>query len=165
LRAMLVSTIGQDLSPSLETITSAVRGLRRSGSADKQLVSALGSEAARLERYVSNLADLGPDDADQEPLRAGPVTIDLNHRAVSRDGVQVHLTPKEYAVLAELAKHPGRVLTHAHLLRTAWGPAQENQTEYLRVAVRGLRQKLEPDPSRPAIIINEPAVGYRLAAS
>ncbi len=82
-----------------------------------------------------------------------------------RDGEEIHLTPKEYAVLAELAKHPGRVLTHAHLLRTAWGPAQENQTEYLRVAIRGLRQKLEGSPSRPQIIINEPAVGYRLKAA
>jgi len=55
------------------------------------------------------------------------------------------------------------VLTHAQLLRTAWGPAQESQAEYLRVAVRALRQKLERDPSRPEILINEPAVGYRLA--
>jgi two-component system sensor histidine kinase KdpD len=55
------------------------------------------------------------------------------------------------------------VLTHAHLLRTAWGPAQEAQTEYLRVAVRALRQKLERDPARPRLIVNEPAVGYRLA--
>jgi two-component system sensor histidine kinase KdpD len=75
----------------------------------------------------------------------------------------VHLTPKEYAVLAELAKHPGRVLSHAHLLRSAWGPAHENQADYLRVAVRALRQKLEADPSQPALILNEPAVGYRLA--
>jgi two-component system sensor histidine kinase KdpD len=67
-------------------------------------------------------------------------------------------------VLAELAKHPGRVLTHEHLLKTAWGPAQQNQTEYLRVAIRALRQKLERDPTRPEIIINEPAVGYRLVA-
>jgi two-component system sensor histidine kinase KdpD len=81
---------------------------------------------------------------------------------VTRDGREVHLTPKEYAVLAELAKHPGRVLGHAHLLRAAWGPAQEKQTEYLRVAVRALRQKLEQDPSHPRLIINEPGVGYRL---
>ena len=67
-------------------------------------------------------------------------------------------------MLAELAKHPGRVLTHAHLLRAAWGPAQESQTEYLRVAVRALRQKLERDPADP-VMINEPAVGYRLKAS
>jgi two-component system sensor histidine kinase KdpD len=76
----------------------------------------------------------------------------------------VHLTPKEYAVLAELAKHPGRVLSHAHLLRTAWGPAQEKQSDYLRVTVRALRQKLEADPSNPRLIVNEPAVGYRLIA-
>ena len=81
-----------------------------------------------------------------------------------RDGEDVHLTPKEYAVLAELAKHPGRVLSHEHLLRTAWGPAQERQTEYLRVAVRALRQKLERNPARPELILNEPAVGYRLMA-
>jgi two-component system sensor histidine kinase KdpD len=81
---------------------------------------------------------------------------------VTRNGQNVHLTPKEYAILAELAKHPGQVLTHAHLLRTAWGPAQETQTEYLRVAVRALRQKLERDPAQPTLIINEPAVGYRL---
>jgi two-component system sensor histidine kinase KdpD len=84
---------------------------------------------------------------------------------VSRSGERVHLTPKEYAVLAELAKHPGRVLSHAHLLRTAWGPAQEGQTDYLRVAVRSLRQKLEADPAQPKLILNEPAVGYRLAAA
>ena len=67
-------------------------------------------------------------------------------------------------MLAELAKHPGRVLTHAHLLRTAWGPAQEGQIEYLRVAVRALRQKLEPDPRSRRLIVNEPGVGYRLIA-
>ena len=92
------------------------------------------------------------------------MTIDLFQRTVSRKGKAVHLTPKEFAVLGELARHRGRVLTHEHLLRTAWGPAQETQTEYLRVAIRALRQKLEANPKRPAIIINEPAVGYRLAA-
>ena len=90
------------------------------------------------------------------------MTIDLFRREVSRNGEPIHLTPKEYAVLAELAKHPGRVLSHSHLLRTAWGPAQENQAEYLRVAIRGLRQKLEGDPAKPKLILNEPAVGYRL---
>ena len=68
-------------------------------------------------------------------------------------------------MLAELAKHRGRVLTHSHLLRSAWGPAQERQTDYLRVAIRALRQKLEPDPANPTLIVNEPAVGYRLTAT
>jgi len=96
------------------------------------------------------------------PIEMEGVSIDLFRRAVFRDGEEVHLTPKEFAVLAELAKHSGRVLTHAHLLRTAWGPAQESQIDYLRVAVRALRQKLERNPSEPRLIINEPAVGYRL---
>ena len=65
-------------------------------------------------------------------------------------------------MLAELAKAPGRVITHQILLRTGWGKAQENQTEYLRVLMRSLRQKLEKDPSQPAMLINEPGVGYRL---
>jgi two-component system, OmpR family, sensor histidine kinase KdpD len=163
LRSTLLSSIGQDLRPPIEAISSAVRELRRSGSTDKDLVSTLGSEASRLDRYLANLLELEPA-GEQQPITAGHVTIDLFQRAVFKDGKEVHLTPKEYMVLAELAKHPGRVLSHAHLLRTAWGPAQEGQPEYLRVAVRALRQKLERDPKRPAIIVNEPAVGYRLAA-
>jgi two-component system sensor histidine kinase KdpD len=115
-----------------------------------------------MQRYIANLTDLEPG-TDQTPVEVGNLKIDIFHRAVWRGGKEVHLTPKEYAVLAELAKHPGRVLTHAHLLKSVWGPAQETQTEYLRVAVRGLRQKLEPDPSRPQMLLNEPAVGYRLA--
>jgi two-component system KDP operon response regulator KdpE len=103
--------------------------------------------------------------AEQNVVEFGEVSIDLYRRIVRRGGEELHLTPKEYDVLAELAKHPGRVLTHAHLLRAAWGPAQERQTEYLRVVMRALRQKLEPHPSTPVLLINEPGVGYRLMAS
>jgi len=102
--------------------------------------------------------------AEQQRVELGDIRIDLLARSVRRGGDELHLTPKEYAVLAELAKHPGRVLTHAQLLRAAWGPAQEKQTEYLRVAVRALRQKLEEVPAEPKLIINEPGVGYRLIA-
>ena len=161
LRSALLASIGQDLKPKLAAIGGAVREMRRGGSGDKTLLSTIDSETLQLERYISNLVDLDPA-SDQRPVNTGGVTIDLFQRAVRKDGRVVHLTPKEYAVLAELTKHPGRVLTHEHLLRTAWGPAQEAQTEYLRVAVRSLRQKLERNPARPEIIINEPAVGYRL---
>jgi two-component system sensor histidine kinase KdpD len=161
LRSVLLSSIGQDLKAPLSAIAKAVRDLRRSGLADKELAATIGSEALKVDRYISNLLEVGPE-SDQKPVEIGDVTIDLFNRSITRAGEPVHLTPKEYAVLAELAKHPGRVLTHAHLLRTAWGPAQENQTEYLRVAVRALRQKLEPDPAHPRLILNEPAVGYRL---
>jgi two-component system sensor histidine kinase KdpD len=160
-RATLLSSIGQDIRPLLDSIGAAARALKRAGTGDKALLSTIGGETQKLDRYISNLVELGPV-SDQMPVEAGAVTIDLFQRTVAKDGRQVHLTPKEYLVLAELAKHPGRVLTHAHLLRTAWGPAQESQTEYLRVAIRALRQKLERNPARPELIVNEPAVGYRL---
>ena len=163
-RSVLLSTIGQDLKRPLTEISKAVSELRRSGVADRALVSAIGSETNKVDRYISTLLELGPE-SDDKPVEAGGVTIDLFRRVVTKNGEEVHLTPKEYAVLAELAKHPGRVLTHAHLLRAAWGPAQEGQAEYLRVAVRALRQKLEADPSNPRLIVNEPAVGYRLVGA
>jgi two-component system sensor histidine kinase KdpD len=163
LRSALLSSIGEDLKGPIEAIAGAVRELRRNGAADKAPVATIGSEAARLDRYLSNLLELEPA-GEQQPINAGHVTIDLFQRSVFRDGKDVHLTPKEYTVLAELAKHAGRVLTHEHLLRTAWGPAQEGQTEYLRVAIRSIRQKLEKEPARPRLIVNEPGVGYRLIA-
>jgi two-component system sensor histidine kinase KdpD len=162
-RAGLLASIRQDLGGPIAALSGAARQLRRSASADKDLAATVSSESLRLERYVANLLELEPD-SDREPVQVGPVTIDLFHRSVSKNGRDVHLTPKEYLVVAELAKHRGRVLTHGHLLRTAWGPAQESQTEYLRVAIRALRQKLEARPSNPRLIVNEPGVGYRLVA-
>jgi K+-sensing histidine kinase KdpD/DNA-binding winged helix-turn-helix (wHTH) protein len=164
IRSALLSSIGEDVRPRLTAIAGAARALRRNGGGDKALISSIASEAAMLDRYVDNLVDLRPG-SDQEPVEVGPIAIDLYRRSVRRDGIEVHLTPKEYAVLAELAKHRGRVLTHAQLLRSVWGPAQERQIEYLRVAVRALRKKLEADPAHPAIIVNEPAVGYRIVSS
>lgn len=160
-RSVLLSSIGADLKPPLVAISEAVGELRRQGSSDRALVSLLGAEAGRIERYLSNLTDLGLD-TDQRQLEIDDVTIDLFQRSVLRDGEEVHLSPKEYAVLAELAKHSGRVLSHAHLLRTVWGPAHAEQIDYLRVAIRALRQKLERNPSQPELILNEPAIGYRL---
>jgi two-component system sensor histidine kinase KdpD len=162
-RSTLLSSIGRDLGPPIASLSNAARELRRSRSADKAIASSIAADATKLDRYVSNLLELEPE-SDQRPIEVKGVIIDLVQRRVSRAGLEVHLTPKEYAVLAELAKHPGRVLTHAHLLKTAWGPAQESQTEYLRVAIRALRRKLEDTPATPKLIINEPGVGYRLAA-
>jgi two-component system, OmpR family, sensor histidine kinase KdpD len=163
LRLSLLSSIGDDVRPRLDAIAAGVRKLRRDPAADKQIVSGIGSEVLQLDRYIGNLMELGPE-GDQQPIEAPGVSIDLFNRRVLRAGKDVHLTPKEYAVLAELAKHRGRVLSHAHLLRTVWGPAQENQMDYLRVAIRALRQKIEEQPSQPQLIINEPGVGYRLVA-
>ena len=163
LRATLLSSIGQDLRPRLTAIGTAVRELRRTGSGDRQLVTSIGNEATQLDRYLANLVELD-EGGEEQPIEVGAVTIDLFNRRVAKAGQEVRLTPKEYAVLAEMAKHRGRVRSHPHLLRTVWGPAHENQTDYLRVAIRALRQKLEATPSEPRLIINEPGVGYRLSA-
>lgn len=162
-RSALMSALGQEVTPSLTAIGEGVKELRRAGVADKRPLTAIAASTLKIERYIANLVDLGPVD-DQKPVEARGISIDLFQRAVFRDGRSVRLTPKEFALLAEMAKHPGRVLTHQHLLRAAWGPAQESQTEYLRVAIRSLRQKLEHDPANPEVIVNEPAVGYRLVA-
>lgn len=95
-------------------------------------------------------------------VQAGGLAIDLLDRRVMRDGAPVHLTPKEYILLAELARFPGRVVTHAHLLRMVWPNERDGEVGYLRVMVRQLRGKIETDPARPALIVNELGVGYRL---
>lgn len=94
----------------------------------------------------------------------GEVEIDLERRLIHRAGAEVRLAPREYALLEMLARNAGRVVTHAQLLRTVWGAAHEQDVEYLRVAVRAIRQKLEEDPTRPRLIRNEPGIGYRLIA-
>lgn len=97
-------------------------------------------------------------------VRFGDVVADLGLREVTRAGERVHLTPREYELLAELVRHPGRVLTHSALLRGIWGPTFVGQTHYLRVQMANLRQKLEPEPARPRYLITETGVGYRLRA-
>lgn len=100
--------------------------------------------------------------ADIPVVRLATIEIDLDARQVRKAGAEVHLTPKEYGFLAELAKKPGRVVTHAQLLRSVWGQGHENDVEYLRVTARAIRKKLEDDPSMPVLLRNEPGVGYRL---
>lgn len=95
-------------------------------------------------------------------VRVGAIEIDLLARTVTKGGIEVHLTPKEYGFLAELAKQPGKVATHVQLLRAVWGAGHEGDVEYLRVAARGLRKKLEEQAAGLSIIRNEPGVGYRL---
>jgi len=95
-------------------------------------------------------------------VRFGDVVVDLALGQVHRDGAPVHLTPLEFDLLAALARHPGKVLTHSILLRTVWGLAYQGETHYLRVYMARLRRKLEPDPSRPRHLLTQSGVGYRL---
>jgi two-component system KDP operon response regulator KdpE len=92
------------------------------------------------------------------------VVVDLALEQVRRDGELVHLTPLEWELLAALARHPGKVLTHAALLRSVWGLAYQGETHYLRVYMARLRRKLEDDPSRPRHLRTQSGVGYRLVA-
>jgi two-component system KDP operon response regulator KdpE len=91
----------------------------------------------------------------------GELAIDLVRRVVKRAGADVHLLPKEYDLLAELVANAGKVLTHRHILMNA----HTEDAQYLRVFIRNLRHKLEPDPARPQYILTEPGVGYRLRES
>lgn len=93
---------------------------------------------------------------------SGDLSVDLVRRHVTRGGREIKLSPKEFDLLRHLVMHAGKVLTHRHLLREVWGPAQADEVQYLRVFIRGLRQKLEPDPTRPTHILTELGVGYRL---
>jgi two-component system KDP operon response regulator KdpE len=93
---------------------------------------------------------------------AGEVSVDLVRRLVKRAGAEVHLSPKEYDLLAELVANAGKVLTHRHILMKVWGPAHTEDAQYLRVFIRNLRHKLEADPAQPQLILTEPGVGYRM---
>src|SRR5207247_1013952 len=93
---------------------------------------------------------------------SGDLAVDLVRRQVTRGGREIKLSPKEFELLRHLVSHAGKVLTHRQLLREVWGPAQAEEVQYLRVFIHGLRQKLEPDPTRPIHILTELDVGYRL---
>jgi two-component system KDP operon response regulator KdpE len=88
--------------------------------------------------------------------------VDLLQRRVTLSGLDIHLTPLEYRLLTTLIKKAGQVVTHAELLREAWGPAKVDQQHYLRIYMAGLRRKLELDPAQPVYLLTETGVGYRL---
>ena len=101
--------------------------------------------------------------SEEAPLfTSGGLAVDLTRRVVTVEGQEVRLSRKEYEVLRTLVKHAGKVVTHQQLLREVWGPAHVNETQYLRVYVGQLRQKIERDPTQPRYLITEAGVGYRL---
>jgi two-component system KDP operon response regulator KdpE len=164
--------------------TEVCRELRTWLQAPIIVVSAVGDE----EQKIAAL-DAGADDYVTKPFavgellarlraalrRAGPATgpilelgalrLDLDKHALTIDGQLVHLTPIEFRILSYLARNEGRLLTHTAILREVWGPAYSTESNYLHVYVSQLRQKIEPDPARPRLLITEPGAGYRLVAS
>lgn len=161
-----------------------VRQIRKSSPVPIVVLSARDQTAAKVEAL-----DLGADDFIIKPFateeliarlrtalrhrlqeqgasplfKAGELEVDLVHRRVRRAGEEVHLTPKEYDLLAYLVRHAGKVITHRQLLREVWGAANENDVQYLRSYMRTLRQKVEAVPDEPSLLLTESGVGYRLA--
>lgn len=117
-----------------------------------------------LARLRGALRHRGVSETAPKIVRKGDVTIDLDRRLVCRGTEELHLTRKEHDVLAVLARHVGRVVTHDRILAVAWAGEEDRRVEYLRIVVRNLRQKLEAPGAVGSIIANELGVGYRLRA-
>jgi two-component system KDP operon response regulator KdpE len=165
---------------------SVIEQARQFTSAPIIVLSAREREAEKIAAF-----DLGADDYVEKPFAIGELlarvraalrhaktgaavktrievdglTIDIERRLVVRDGAPIKLTPREYDLLATLAGNPGRVMTHGQILTAVWGPAHKSDTQYLRVFIGQLRNKIERDPGAPAIIRTESGVGYRFAES
>jgi two-component system, OmpR family, KDP operon response regulator KdpE len=115
-----------------------------------------------LARLRVALRHHGLSETTQKVVRRGDLAIDLDRRVVCRNGEELHLTRKEHDVLAVLARHIGRVVTHDRILAAAWSGDEDARIEYLRIVVRNLRQKLEAPGPVGSVIANELGVGYRL---
>jgi two-component system, OmpR family, KDP operon response regulator KdpE len=114
---------------------------------------------ARLRATLRRAAPTG------EPvIEIGDLRIDLEKRAVFRDGELLQLTPHEFSLLRLFALNEGKLLTHQTILREVWGAAYQKESHYLHVYVSQLRRKIEPDPSRPSHLLTEPGAGYRFVA-
>ena len=130
--------------------------------ADDYLTKPFGTSEL-LARIRVALRHAGAHAEPEDPvLEIGPIRIDQSRHEVTVDGAPVHLTPIEFRLLAVLARHAGKVMTHRQLLLEVWGPASTQQTHYLRVHMAALRRKLERDAARPRWLTTEAGVGYRL---
>jgi two-component system KDP operon response regulator KdpE len=101
--------------------------------------------------------------AEVPVLRIADLEVDAVRHRVTKAGAQLHLTPKEFELLSFLARHAGRVVTHKQILAAVWGPAHTEDTQYLRVYIGQIRQKIEARPDDPRVVLTEPGIGYRIA--
>ena len=147
-------------------IVLSVRGEERTkvqaldAGADDYVTKPFGMEEL-LARVRANLRRARKEASELEPIEAGDFKIDPGARTVFVKDRAVHLTPKEFDLLAFFARHAGKVVTHRALLGAVWGGESTEQVEYLRVFVAQLRKKLEPAPNSPRYIVTDPWVGYR----
>jgi two-component system KDP operon response regulator KdpE len=166
--------------------TEVCRRVRGESAVPIIVLSARGAEADKVDALELGADDyvtkpFGPDElvarirvalrrvlAANEPpagrLRVADLTIDFDRHRIVRGDDEIRLTPKEFDLLAFLAKNADRVLTHRAILKAVWGPHAVNEPEHLWVLMGQLRKKIEPDPSQPRYLISEPWVGYRFAS-
>ena len=134
--------------------------------ADDYIVKPFGADEliARVSAVLrrTKTASVSPT---KSTVTSGDLVINFAARQVTRAGLEIKLTPTEYALLQELAVNTGKVLTHTHLLNKVWGPEYREEREYLHVFVRRLRSKLEPDPNNPKHILTVSGVGYQFTGS
>jgi two-component system KDP operon response regulator KdpE len=116
-----------------------------------------------LARVRSLLRDRPADDAAPASLQIGPLSVDAANHSVSLEGQPLYLTRREFDLLWMLASHRGRLLTQEMILKAIWGPAHLEDSQYLRVYIRQLRQKLGDDASNPRFIFTDPGIGYRMS--
>ncbi len=114
-----------------------------------------------LARVRASLRRSSPPAGEKSIIRFGDVVVDLSARVTTKSGKEVHITPIEYRLLVTLLSHPGKVLTHRHLLREVWGPNFVEHSHYLRIYMAHLRHKLENEPANPRFLLTESGVGYR----
>jgi two-component system KDP operon response regulator KdpE len=130
--------------------------------ADDYVTKPFGSDELLARIRVALRRVFSPDASEAGRLRLGDLIIDYDRRRVVRGDDDIRLTPKEFELLALLARNADRVLTHRAILKTIWGPNAVDQPEHLWVLVGQLRKKIEPDAARPRYLVSEPWVGYRL---
>jgi two-component system KDP operon response regulator KdpE len=124
----------------------------------------VGELLARMRVALRRAAAVASDkEAQSAQFAAGELKLDLAARRVFVGEREIHLTPIEYKLLATLAHHAGKVLTHRFLLKEVWGPPYVDQSHYLRIFMANLRRKIEADSARPRYLLTEQGVGYRLA--
>ncbi len=129
--------------------------------ADDYVTGSLFNSGELLARLRAALRRSDTGRLEEPAFKTGELMVDFASRRVTRNGQAVRLTATEYALLRLFIQHAGKVLTHRHILREIWGPEHEADTQYLRVYMTRLREKLETNPELPVLFHTEPGVGYR----